>query len=71
MRPRTDRETGPHEPTSPLFPLVLHFDEQDRLLGTELVEDPARILAFCQVRDAAWHRAIPRTEFVTQVASTV
>ncbi|MCX4395566.1 hypothetical protein OG887_19765 [Streptomyces sp. NBC_00053] len=51
--------------------LVLHFDEQDRLLGTELVEDPARILAFCQVRDAAWHRAIPRTEFVTQVASTV
>jgi hypothetical protein len=51
--------------------LVLHFDDTDAYLGAELVEDPARIVQFCQVRDAAWHYAIRREEFVAQVASTV
>jgi hypothetical protein len=51
--------------------LVLHFDGADEYLGAELVEDPARIVRFCQVRDAAWHFAITREEFAAQVASTV
>lgn len=51
--------------------LVLHFDTTDEYLGAELVEDPTRIVEFCQIRDAAWHHAIRREEFVTQVASTV
>ncbi|MEU0253293.1 DUF6879 family protein [Streptomyces sp. NPDC006184] len=51
--------------------LVLHFTEADEYLGAELVDSPARIVEFCQIRDAAWHYAIPRAEFATQVASTV
>jgi hypothetical protein len=51
--------------------LVLHFDETDEYLGAELVEDSARIVEFCQIRDAAWHHAIRREEFVAQVASSV
>jgi hypothetical protein len=51
--------------------LVLHFDDTDGYLGAELVEDPERIVRFCQIRDAAWHHAIRREEFVAQVASTV
>ncbi|MGW6261352.1 DUF6879 family protein [Streptomyces sp. NPDC055085] len=50
--------------------LVLHFDEADGYLGAELVEDAARIVRFCEVRDAAWHYAIRREELVAQVAST-
>lgn len=51
--------------------LVLHFNGDDDYLGAELVVDPARIVEFCQIRDAAWHYAIPRAEFAAQVASTV
>ncbi|MEU9406209.1 DUF6879 family protein [Streptomyces sp. NPDC048281] len=51
--------------------LVLRFDDGDEYLGAELVEDPIRIVEFCQVRDAAWHHAIRREEFVAQVASSV
>ncbi|MFG2114837.1 DUF6879 family protein [Streptomyces sp. NPDC048718] len=51
--------------------LLLHFDEADNYLGAELVEDAERVLRYCQIRDAAWHHAIPRTDFAAQVASTV
>ncbi|AEY90759.1 hypothetical protein SHJG_5491 [Streptomyces hygroscopicus subsp. jinggangensis 5008] len=51
--------------------LVLHFDSDDEYLGAELVDDPVRIVQFCQIRDAAWHYAISREEFAAQVASTV
>ncbi|MET9497687.1 DUF6879 family protein [Streptomyces sp. NPDC006552] len=51
--------------------LVLHFDDADSYLGAELVEDPARLVQFCQIRDAAWHHAVRREDFVAQVASTV
>ncbi|MFD8395802.1 DUF6879 family protein [Streptomyces sp. NPDC059680] len=51
--------------------LVLHFDAADEYLDAELVDDPARIVEFCQVRDAAWHYAIRREEFAAQVASKV
>ncbi|MFD8967732.1 DUF6879 family protein [Streptomyces sp. NPDC059568] len=51
--------------------LALHFDDSDEYLGAELVEDPARIVRLCQIRDAAWHYAIRREEFTAQVASTV
>ena len=49
--------------------LVLHFDETDEYLGAELVEDPTRVVQFCQIRDAAWHDAIRREDFLAQVAS--
>ncbi|MHB9847623.1 DUF6879 family protein [Streptomyces krungchingensis] len=51
--------------------LVLHFDVTDGCLGAELVQAPERIVRFCRIRDAAWHFAIRREEFVAQVASSV
>jgi hypothetical protein len=50
--------------------VTLHFDEQDQTLGVELSEDPAEIVKACQVRDAAWHYAIPTREFTAQVTSS-
>ncbi|MEZ0091646.1 DUF6879 family protein [Streptacidiphilus sp. EB129] len=51
--------------------LELHFDTQDGYLGAELVEDPARVLTGCQIRDAAWHHAIRYQEFKLRVPSPV
>lgn len=51
--------------------LLLHFDDEDGYLGAELIDDPARIVRYCQIRDAAWHHAIQREMFVSQVASAV
>ncbi|GHF57821.1 DUF6879 family protein [Streptomyces griseosporeus] len=47
------------------------FDEDDTTLGVYVTEDPAEVLAACQAREAAWHHAVPTTEFAKQVASTV
>ncbi|MEU6486320.1 DUF6879 family protein [Streptomyces sp. NPDC046887] len=46
--------------------LVLHFDKADEYLGAELVTDPARVVRFCRLRDAAWHFANPREALVTE-----
>ncbi|MFF4409086.1 DUF6879 family protein [Streptomyces sp. NPDC001404] len=51
------------------FALKLHFDDQDEYLGAELIEDPATILGYCQVRDAAWHYAMRYEDFRARVAS--
>ncbi|MFE7118203.1 DUF6879 family protein [Streptomyces sp. NPDC057654] len=51
--------------------LLLHFDAADEYLGAELVKDPPLILRYCQLRDAAWHYALRREEFVGQVRSRV
>ncbi|MFE6904612.1 DUF6879 family protein [Streptomyces sp. NPDC057717] len=47
------------------------FDEDDTTLGVYVTEDPAEVLAACQVRDAAWHHAIRTEDVVGQVRSTV
>ncbi|MEV7212067.1 DUF6879 family protein [Kitasatospora cineracea] len=47
---------------------LFHY-EGERQLGIELVADPAAVLPYCQIRDAAWHYAVPHSEFVTRVAS--
>ncbi|MDH6109503.1 hypothetical protein P3T36_000274 [Kitasatospora sp. MAP12-15] len=52
------------------FGALFHYDGS-RQLGIELIEDPARVLGFCQVRDAAWHHAIPHAEFTRAVPSTM
>ncbi|MHA6759781.1 DUF6879 family protein [Streptacidiphilus sp. PAMC 29251] len=44
--------------------LRLHFDDQEGWLGAERIEDPVQVLAACQVRDAAWHFAIPHEEYI-------
>ncbi|GAA4573751.1 DUF6879 family protein [Planotetraspora kaengkrachanensis] len=43
----------------------LWFDDggDSRLLGAELIEVPAQVVEHCAWRDAAWHYAIPHTEY--------
>ncbi|MEV4872523.1 DUF6879 family protein [Streptomyces syringium] len=47
----------------------LHFDDADRMTGVELVTDPVEVARACQVRDAAWHHAVPYDKFRDQVSS--
>jgi hypothetical protein len=42
----------------------VRFDEGDELLGAELVEDPAAVVQAGLWRDAAWHHAVPYSEYV-------
>ncbi|MEV5506001.1 DUF6879 family protein [Streptomyces orinoci] len=49
---------------------LLHFDEADRMTGVELITEPVQVLRYCQVRDAAWHYAVPHKTFSARVAST-
>lgn len=46
------------------------FDSAGTTLGVYLIEGVAEVLAACQVRDAAWHYALPTAEFQAQVPST-
>lgn len=50
---------------------TLHFDGEDRTMGVELSEEPDQVLRACQIRDAAWHYAIPAREFAATVPSPV
>ena len=44
----------------------MHFDESDRFLGGELVEDPPTIVRHNYWRDAAWHHAARRDDVAVQ-----
>jgi hypothetical protein len=46
--------------------IVMRFDETDRFIGGELVEDPAEIVQANYWRDAAWHRATRRDDFASE-----
>lgn len=46
---------------------LMTFDDDDRFLGAEIIEDPAVVVQHCYWRDVAWHRAILRDEFATRV----
>lgn len=46
------------------------FDEGDTTLGVIVSEDPAEVAAACQARDAAWHHAVPATEYAKRVRSS-
>ncbi|MFD0314532.1 DUF6879 family protein [Streptomyces flavalbus] len=41
----------------------LVFDDADDLTGAELITEPAAVNRYCQVRDAAWHYAVPYDQF--------
>ena len=46
--------------------LRMHFDEDDRFVGGEIIEDSAEIVQHNYWRDAAWHHAVRRDEFATE-----
>lgn len=43
----------------------LQFDDADNLVSVELITEPAAVNRYCQVRDAAWHHAVPYDQFTT------
>ncbi|MFF7233269.1 DUF6879 family protein [Streptomyces sioyaensis] len=52
------------------FIALLHFDEADTLLHVELITNPAEVMRYAQVRDAALHHSSPYEEFAALVAAT-
>ncbi|WP_319683470.1 DUF6879 family protein [Streptomyces sp. AK02-01A] len=46
------------------------FDEANTTLGVILNDDPATVVAACQVRDAAWHHTVPAADVARTVRST-
>ncbi|MFC8494699.1 DUF6879 family protein [Streptomyces sp. NPDC057235] len=38
---------------------LLHFDQADEMTGVELITNPVDVLRYCQIREAAWHHAVP------------
>jgi hypothetical protein len=46
--------------------LIMRFDEADRFLGGEIVEDAAEIVQHNYWRDTAWHHAVRRNDFATE-----
>jgi hypothetical protein len=46
---------------------LLNFDQDDNLLDVELITEPVRVLRYAQVRDAAWHYAVPSPTFVAEM----
>ncbi|SHL76254.1 DUF6879 family protein [Streptomyces yunnanensis] len=47
------------------------FDDHDVTLGVRVHEDAETVVRACQVRDAAWHHAVPTREFQARVLSDV
>ncbi|MFF4951560.1 DUF6879 family protein [Streptomyces chattanoogensis] len=47
----------------------LNFDDNDNLVDVELVTEPADVLRYAQVRDAAWHHAVPFQQFAAQLSA--
>lgn len=47
--------------------IVMRFDKADRFIGGEPVEDPSEIVKANYWRDAAWHKAVRRDEFATEL----
>lgn len=47
----------------------MQFDDGDNLEGVELITEPAEVVRYCILRDAAMHHAVPYGEFAAQVAT--
>ncbi|MFJ3660347.1 DUF6879 family protein [Streptomyces sp. NPDC090119] len=47
---------------------LLNFDDADNLISVELITEPAAVLRYSTVRDAALHHAVPYEEFAGRLA---
>lgn len=47
---------------------LLNFDGTDDLVDVELITEPAEVNRYAQVRDAAWHHAVPYKAFAGELA---
>jgi hypothetical protein len=50
--------------------IAMRFDEADRFVGGENIEDPAEIVQANYWRDAAWHKALRRDDFASEPSGT-
>ncbi|MCH0543180.1 hypothetical protein I3F58_27235 [Streptomyces sp. MUM 203J] len=48
---------------------VLRFDNEDALHDVEVITEPAQVLRYCQVRDAAVHASLPYDQFAAQLGA--
>ncbi|MFJ8937183.1 DUF6879 family protein [Streptomyces sp. NPDC102365] len=48
---------------------LLDFDDADNLVDVELITEPAEVVRYSQVRDAAVHHAVPYEQFVAGPAA--
>jgi hypothetical protein len=46
---------------------VLRFDDEDAFHDVEIITEPAEVLRYCQVRDAAVHASVPYDEFAASL----
>lgn len=52
--------------------VVMHYDDAtDGLRRSEILDDPAVTVRYNYWRDAAWHHALPRDEYVRQLGEPV
>lgn len=49
---------------------ILRFDDQDVLLGADLITDAGTIVEHCRYRDIARHFSTPRADYVTRYSLT-
>ncbi|WP_432021297.1 DUF6879 family protein [Streptomyces sp. 1222.5] len=47
--------------------VILHFDDADVLGDLEIITEPAAVLRYCQIRDAAVHASTPYDAFAAQL----
>lgn len=48
---------------------VLRFDDEDALRDVEVITEPAEVLRYCQVRDAAVHGSVPYDAFAARLGA--
>jgi hypothetical protein len=48
----------------------LNFTEADELVDVELITDPAEVIRYARLRDAAWHHAVPFQQLASATAAT-
>ncbi|MEU3818907.1 DUF6879 family protein [Streptomyces sp. NPDC030392] len=51
------------------YAALLMFDDDDNLLGAEIITEPAAVNRYAQIRDAAWHHAVKYDEFAAGLAT--
>ncbi|MEU2758657.1 DUF6879 family protein [Streptomyces sp. NPDC007094] len=48
----------------------LRFDDDDHLVDVELITEPAEIVRYSVIRDAAWHHAVPHEELSAKLSGS-
>ncbi|GGK44820.1 hypothetical protein GCM10010094_00640 [Streptomyces flaveus] len=52
-----------------LIAQLRHFDDNDNLLTIELITEPAQVVRYSTVHDAAMHHAVPYQQFAAQMVT--